>query len=173
MDSDATTFALSSNSILLLWPFCLFCSRANFQIFFLRCEWKVSNCYIFWNLQFTFYCGKFRNVHTNTLPFQFAPHPVEHNCWDVDTLDRRIQKVQHEGKRGGGRLFFPQIETNWPLPYLKDAGPASTVQCREPKTRQQKVQFYYEDEIHCRSGYSLSMLWTVYCTWWNLLYCTW
>ena len=32
-----------------------------------------------------------------------------------------------------------------------------TVQCREPKTGQQKVQLYCKDEIHCRSGYSLSM----------------
>ena len=30
--------------------------------------------------------------------------------------------------------------------------------CREPKTGQQKVPFYCEDEIYCRSGYSLSML---------------
>ena len=32
------------------------------------------------------------------------------------------------------------------------------VQCQEHKTGQQKVQFYYEDEIYCRSGYSLSMV---------------
>ena len=31
------------------------------------------------------------------------------------------------------------------------------VQCLEPITGQQKVQFYWEDEIYCRSGYSLSM----------------
>ena len=31
------------------------------------------------------------------------------------------------------------------------------VQCREHKTGQQKVPFYCEDKIHCRSGYSLSM----------------
>ena len=31
------------------------------------------------------------------------------------------------------------------------------VQCREPKTGQQKVQLYCEDNSHCQSGYSLSM----------------
>ena len=31
------------------------------------------------------------------------------------------------------------------------------IQCREPKSGQQNVQFYCEDEIDCRSGYSLSM----------------
>ena len=35
------------------------------------------------------------------------------------------------------------------------------VQCQEPKTRQQKVQFYCEDKIHYRSGYSLSMVGTL------------
>ena len=32
------------------------------------------------------------------------------------------------------------------------------VHCREPKTGQQKVQLHCEDEIHWRSGYSLSMI---------------
>ena len=32
------------------------------------------------------------------------------------------------------------------------------VQYQEPKTGQQKVQFYCEDEIYCQSGYSLSMV---------------
>ena len=34
---------------------------------------------------------------------------------------------------------------------------ASTVQCREPNTGQQKVKFSSEDKINCRSGYNLSM----------------
>ena len=45
-----------------------------------------------------------------------------------------INNIQQDGKRKGGRLFFSQIEPNWPLPYstvpvplLRDVRPAGWV----------------------------------------------
>ena len=79
--------------------------------------------------------------------------------------------ARREKGRKGALLPSNWTYSNWALPYLRDAGPAcwvncfSTVyvqvQCQEPKTRQQKVQFYCEDKIHYRSGYSLSMVGTL------------
>ena len=60
--------------------------------------------------------------------------------------------VHLKRKRGGGWCFFTQIEPNWPLPYS-----TVPVQCREPKTGQEKVQFYCEDDWLWPSCYYLSM----------------
>ena len=37
-------------------------------------------------------------------------------------------------------------------------GGSFSVQCQEPKTGQEKVQLYCEDDSYCQSGYSLSMV---------------
>ena len=70
------------------------------------------------------------------------------------------------------RLVFSLIEPNWPLPYStvpvlgwglpgRRAGTPLAVyvqvQCREPKTGQQKVQLYCEDINIANLGYNLSM----------------
>ena len=48
-----------------------------------------------------------------------------------------------------------------------DAGPAGRVrcwlvQCREPKTGQQKVQLYYEDDPLCPSSYCILFIYVVH-----------
>ena len=71
------------------------------------------------------------------------------------------------------RLVISQIEPNWPLPYstvlvslLRDAigrqagSPVSIfvqVQCRLPKTGQEKVQFSRKTKYSADLGYNLSM----------------
>ena len=71
------------------------------------------------------------------------------------------------------RCVFSQIEPNWPLPYstvpvplLRDAigrqagSPVSIfvqVQCRWPKTGQEKVQFSRKTKYSADLGYNLSM----------------
>ena len=75
--------------------------------------------------------------------------------------------------KGRGRHFFTQIDPNWPLPYsavpvplLGDTRPAgwapfavyAQVQCREPKTLQEKVQFCCEDDKLFLSSYYFSMV---------------
>ena len=73
--------------------------------------------------------------------------------------------IQQEGKRGGGgssslKLNLTDPYRTWGMLGRRAGSTVSIyaqVQCREPKTGQQKVQFYFEDEIHWQSGYSLSM----------------
>ena len=73
--------------------------------------------------------------------------------------------IQPEGKRGGGgsssfELNLTDPCRTWGMLGRRAGSTVSVyaqVQCREPKTGQQKVQLYCEDEIHWRSGYSLSM----------------
>ena len=77
-----------------------------------------------------------------------------------------IESVKQEGKRGGTGSSSLKLNLIYPCRAWgmlgRQAGATvsvyARVQCREPKTGQQKVQFYCEDEIHCRSGYSLSMI---------------
>ena len=74
----------------------------------------------------------------------------------------------------GGRRVFCQAEPNFPLPYstvpvpqLSDARPAgwvicystvyARVQCREPKTGQQKVQLSRKTKYFAHLGINLSM----------------
>ena len=92
------------------------------------------------------------------------------SCWLALTklrapvLAHLKEYVHVERKRGGGRRFFTQIEPNWPLPYTvpcqyngwgmpgrRRAGSPivvyARVQCPEPKTGQEKVQFYCKDHL--------------------------
>ena len=73
-----------------------------------------------------------------------------------------MRKYNAESPKQGSRRFNYIVKTK----YIDDLGIVNLwstvsvyaqVQCQEPKTGQQKVQFYCEDEIYCRSGYSLSM----------------
>ena len=76
-------------------------------------------------------------------------------------LAHRISTARKE--KAGSRLVFSLIEPNWPLQYVqyyaKYKGWGMTdqraglpiavdaqVQCQEPKTGQQKVQFFCEDD---------------------------
>ena len=96
---------------------------------------------------------------------------VQHSTYTVYCVQfhHRIS-IQQEGKRGGGRLFFPCIEPNWPLPYTlgmlgRRAGSTVSVYVQEQccKTGQQKVLFYCEDDSHCQSRY-LVYLWVPSCS---------
>ena len=87
------------------------------------------------------------------------------------TLRHRISTARKE--KDWGRHFFHQIEPNWPLPYtvpcqyhgwgmpgLLAGSPIAVyaeVQCPEPKTGQEKVQFNGEDNLLFLSFYYLSM----------------
>ena len=77
-------------------------------------------------------------------------------------LNHRISTARRE-RGGGGSSSFELNLTDpcrtWGMLGWRAGSTVSVyaqVQCREPKTGQQKVQFYFEDEIYCRSGYSLS-----------------
>ena len=76
------------------------------------------------------------------------------------------------GEMGGVTLLPCKVEPNWPLPYnlcqyngwgmpgWRAGSPVSVyvrVHCREPKTGQQMVQFYCEDDWLWPSCYCLSM----------------
>ena len=75
--------------------------------------------------------------------------------------------IQPEGKRGGGGLFFTRIEPNWPLPYLRDAGPAGWVNCfsicastmprAQNRAAEGSILCIVKTKYNWRSGYSLSM----------------
>ena len=79
-------------------------------------------------------------------------------------------------EKGWGQCFFRQIEPNGPLPYstvpaprLRDASQRAgspiavyaRVQCRDPKTGQEKVQFYCKYDSLFLSSYYLSMVHTL------------
>ena len=88
----------------------------------------------------------------------------------VYVLHRIITARKEKGWRWH---FFHQIEPNWPLPYstvsvswLRDQRAGSPiavymraqVQCREPKTGQEKVQFCCEGDWHFLSSYYFSIV---------------
>ena len=81
--------------------------------------------------------------------------------------------VHLKGKCEGATLLPCQIEPNWPLlnhpcqydgwgmPGRRAVSPVSVyawAHCREPKTGQQKVQFYCKDDFLWPSCYYLSMV---------------
>ena len=84
-------------------------------------------------------------------------------------FSHRMNKYSKKGK-GRGRHFLHQIDPcrtvpcqyhAWGMPGRRAGSPIAVyawVKCRKPKTGPQKAQFYCIDEIHCRSGYNLSML---------------
>ena len=96
----------------------------------------------------------------------------------ADSLCHRVSTAREE--KGWGQCFFRQIEPIWPLPYstvpvprLRDARPMgwvtywiavyAWVQRRDPKTGQEKVQFYCKDNSLFLSSYYLSVVY-VHCT---------
>ena len=100
-------------------------------------------------------------------------HSQDHLLTGVEPVGHRI--ITARKKKSWRQHFFHQIEPNWPLPYSSVPVPLfkgsqtqragspiavyAQVQCQEPKTGQQKVQFYCEDDLLFWSSYYLSMLW--------------
>ena len=75
------------------------------------------------------------SIEIGRVKYWYHKRSAKQHCLLV-TLMHRIS-IQQEGKRGGGMLFFPQIEPNWPLPNLRDAGLAGWVNCFSPMPRAQ------------------------------------
>ena len=95
-------------------------------------------------------------------------------CPQKEQLSMDCDCKKEKGEGGGSsslKLNLTDPCRTWGMPGRRAVSTvsvcASTVQCRELKTGQQRVHFYCEDEIHCRSGYSLSMdcgKWALYST---------
>ena len=116
-------------------------------------------------------------IITSGSPTLSVDHQVKRNGMHLSTERATLHGLRlQEGKRGGGgssslKLNLTDPCRTWGMPGRWAVSTvsvcASTVQCRELKTGQQRVHFYCEDEIHCRSGYSLSMdcgKWALYST---------
>ena len=98
--------------------------------------------------------------------------------FDINQLTLQQRLSTPRGEKGGGRRFFSQIEptvTNpcrtvpceyhcWGMPGRRAGSPIAEyarVQCWEPKTGQQKVRFYCEDDSLCRSCFIIYLCSTV------------
>ena len=114
-----------------------------------------SYCRLFYTIHSKYsYCRLFYKIHSlhSYCKLFYTIHSIYSYCRLHTPRAKSMYNVHLERKRGGGWCFFTQIEPNWPLPYS-----TVPVQCREPKTGQEKVQFYCEDDWLWPSCYYLSM----------------